>query len=233
MDSPSVVVPYFSINVKNSDTNSEIRSITPPGGLNPRAWKGIFASPEAEQTYDMSQMIDKKVNWDPRPWKEKFFEGHHTYMLKVDARNLISYAIMIKVPDPNATSGVPVNKTESIAPSIPGQAMENIYQAYILDLYRNISDPIVFNNITQNLSQSLLTSKSRDDIFREISHMKDYGIIMNEFKQENIFYRGPEGSLKGKLTYTTITGRKEVAVDIPFVLEYNGWKMNDLPLIRT
>jgi hypothetical protein len=236
MDSVSVVNPYFAITVKNTDSGSVNRFITPAGGLNPRLWKGEFASPSAETTYDMNKEISRKVNWDPRPWKEKFYEGYRNYQLKIDAQNLIGYSISIKVPGQNVTnssSNSSQNNTLSQPSNMPGEEMELIYRSYISNLNGNISDPQIFGSIIQNLSQAVRTQKTNDDIFREISQMKMNGIVLNGFTRDNVFYRGPEGSLKGIQTYSTRIQTKQVNVDIPYVQEYDGWKMNDLPLIRT
>ena len=232
-DSISVVNPYFSIKVLNADSNSVIRTVTPAGGLNPRLWKGDFASPDTTETFDFTKVVSKEVNWDPRPWKEKFFEGYKNYQLEVDARNLLSYSIEIKVSGSHPSStNISQNQTSLTISRQPGETMDTIYTSYIRDTNGNISDPVIFGSIIQNLSQNVLTQKTNDEVFLEISHMKNAGISLTRFEKANVFFQGIEGSLKGQLIYSTKTEQKQIFVDIPFVQEYNGWKMNVLPLIR-
>jgi hypothetical protein len=74
----STAMPKFSIQVMDAeDPNRIARSITPYGTLDPDLWTG---------------------DDDPRPWKEKFFEGQRSYYFIITASLLKSYAIDIKVP---------------------------------------------------------------------------------------------------------------------------------------
>jgi hypothetical protein len=239
MDSISVINPYFSIVVRNADTKNDIRNINIPGGINPRLWKGEFSSPdpitfEGDFKPKSPNTIDGTYNWDPRPWKEKFFEGNKNYQLDIDARNIISYSIEIKVPDPKYS---PINDSSKINETdisrLPGKIMENVFNSYIEDSNLNISQPEIFGAIIQNLSVSVLEKQTNDEIFRQITNMKNAGIMLSEFERTSIFFRGPEGSLKGYLTYNSIIGERKILIDIPFILQYNGWKMDDLPLIKT
>ena len=67
----------FSIDVVDPENPSSlVRTITPPGSLDPLLWKTD----------------------DPRPWKEKFLEGNNQYYFIIKANMLSSYSIDIKVP---------------------------------------------------------------------------------------------------------------------------------------
>jgi len=76
----SSTLPTFSIQVIDAnDPNRIVRTISPPGGIDPALWKSDTAS-------------------DPRPWKEKFFEGGKSYYFIVNTHYLSSYTITIEVP---------------------------------------------------------------------------------------------------------------------------------------
>jgi hypothetical protein len=78
LSSYSTVMPSFSIDVVDADNPSSIvRTITPPGNLDPFLWKTD----------------------DPRPWKEKFLEGNNQYYFIIKANMLSSYSIDIMVPN--------------------------------------------------------------------------------------------------------------------------------------
>lgn len=73
----SVITPTFSLQVMDAgDPNHIVRTVTPPGGLDSTLW----------------------TDDDPRPWKEKFFEGQKNYFFVIDAQALNSYTIEIRVP---------------------------------------------------------------------------------------------------------------------------------------
>ena len=73
----AVTTPMFTLQVMDAvDPNRIIRTITPPGGLDSTLW----------------------TDSDPRPWKEKFFEGKKDYYFVIDAQSLSSYSIEIRVP---------------------------------------------------------------------------------------------------------------------------------------
>jgi hypothetical protein len=73
----SVITPRFSLQVMDADDpNRIIRTITPPGGLDSSLW----------------------TESDPRPWKEKFFEGQRNYYFVINAQALSTYSIEIRVP---------------------------------------------------------------------------------------------------------------------------------------
>lgn len=86
----SVTNPSFSIQVMDAeDPNRIIRTITPPGGLDSALWTGKTA------TGDYSGEI---IIPDPRPWKEKFFEGRKNYFFIINTHAINSYNIEIRVP---------------------------------------------------------------------------------------------------------------------------------------
>ena len=238
-DSISVVNPQFSIQVNNDNTGKEVRTVIPPGGLNPRLWSGDFVSPnyDTEKSTEYSRPAPtgtiSNANWDPRPWKEKFYEGYQNYTLDVNAQNLISYSIEIKVPEWRASdSNRTLSQADNNNMTRPGTFMENTMKTYIGNFNGNISDSATFGSIIGTLSQSYLSQHSRDDIYRSLSTMKNSGITITGFQKTDSYYQGPEGSLKGDLTYTTKTGERTIPVDIPYIQQNDGWKINDLPLIR-
>jgi hypothetical protein len=82
----SVVNPVFTVQVMDgNDPNRIVRTISPPGGLDKSLW--------------VSKTVDGNlVSSDPRPWKEKFYEGQRNYFFVINAQNLDSYTIEIRVP---------------------------------------------------------------------------------------------------------------------------------------
>ena len=73
----SVTNPMFILQVMDADDpNRIVRTITPPGGLDSTLWTGS----------------------DPRPWKEKFYEGQKDYFFIINTQALSSYTIEIRVP---------------------------------------------------------------------------------------------------------------------------------------
>jgi len=73
----SVTNPLFTLQVMDADDpNRIVRIITPPGGLDSTLWTGS----------------------DPRPWKEKFYEGQKDYFFIINTQALSSYTIEIRVP---------------------------------------------------------------------------------------------------------------------------------------
>lgn len=82
----SVVFPQFVIEVMDGDDpNRVVRSITPPGGLDSSLWKE-------------KKTAGYVVQSDPRPWKEKFYEGQRNYFFVIHAQALKSYKLEIRVP---------------------------------------------------------------------------------------------------------------------------------------
>lgn len=74
----SVTNPAFTLQVMDAeDPNRIVRTITPPGGLDKSLWTKAG---------------------DPRPWKEKFYEGARKYYFIIYAHSLNSYNLDIRVP---------------------------------------------------------------------------------------------------------------------------------------
>ena len=87
----SVMNPTFSIQVLDgNDPNRIIRTITPPGGLDSALWTGKTV----EGDYSGTTITIP----DPRPWKEKFFEGNRNYFFIINSHAINSYGIEIRVP---------------------------------------------------------------------------------------------------------------------------------------
>ena len=75
----SISNPVFTLQViDGDDPNRVVRTITPPGGLDKTLWTGSAG--------------------DPRPWKEKFFEGSRKYFFIIRAQALNSYSLDLRVP---------------------------------------------------------------------------------------------------------------------------------------
>lgn len=86
----SVNNPTFSIQVMDADDpNRIIRTITPPGGLDSALWSGKTVGGEYSGTTTIP---------DPRPWREKFYEGNKEYFFIVNTHAIHSYGIEIRVP---------------------------------------------------------------------------------------------------------------------------------------
>ncbi len=77
--SNSAVFPFLQILVMDK-TNSDrlVASVEPPGGLDKNLWQ--------------------KSGIDPRPWKQKFYEGNKEYYFVITAKHLTSYTIEARVP---------------------------------------------------------------------------------------------------------------------------------------
>ncbi|MFA4876923.1 MAG: hypothetical protein WC586_05885 [Methanoregula sp.] len=108
----TTVKPEFTLQVMDAnDPNRIVRVITPPGGIDLNLWLGIaptavsvpyenpnlgiggsILKPKVATEYEPKTVID------PRPWKEKFFEGQRNYYFIINSQNLKSYKIDIKIP---------------------------------------------------------------------------------------------------------------------------------------
>lgn len=86
----SVTIPQFTVQVMDGDDpNRIVRTISPPGGIDKDLWT------EKTVTSDDDQEVTIP---DPRPWKEKFFEGERNYFFIINAQSLDSYTIEFRVP---------------------------------------------------------------------------------------------------------------------------------------
>jgi len=97
------VSPEFSIQVMDAaDPNRIVRTITPPGGIDPDLWAGVTrTTPEVTRTArKYAEIVETPTlsSTDPRPWTEKFYEGQRGYYFIIDAKYLNSYTIRILVP---------------------------------------------------------------------------------------------------------------------------------------
>jgi len=98
------VTPVFSIQVMDAtDPNRVVRSITPPGGIDPNLWKGITPTtlPFTSTTrpkYAETVATPTISYTDPRPWTEKFYEGQRSYYFIINSQYLNSYTLKILVP---------------------------------------------------------------------------------------------------------------------------------------
>ena len=76
--SNSAVFPSLQIQViDKTNANRLVASVEPPGGLDKILWQ--------------------KSGIDPRPWKQKFYEGNKEYYLVITAKHLSSYIIEARV----------------------------------------------------------------------------------------------------------------------------------------
>jgi hypothetical protein len=98
----SALQPQFTLQVMDAnDPNRIVRVITPPGGIDLNLWLGVApttASSAILRPRPSYDMVSTTPNIDPRPWKEKFFEGQRSYYFIINAQNLKSYKIDIRVP---------------------------------------------------------------------------------------------------------------------------------------
>ena len=99
------VIPVFTIQVIDADDpNRIVRSITPPGGLDKNLWTGVkktSSNPMVTPTkskYGAIAPTPVVTIVDPRPWKEKFYEGQRNYFFVITAKFIDSYKLDIKVP---------------------------------------------------------------------------------------------------------------------------------------
>lgn len=76
--SNSAVFPSLSIQVIDKNSGRVVETVEPPGGLDKTMWV--------------------KSGIDPRPWKQKFYEGNKEYYLVITTKHIKSYAIEARVP---------------------------------------------------------------------------------------------------------------------------------------
>jgi len=102
----SITYPTLSIQVMDADDpNRIVRIITPPGGLDSSLWTGSAPGDPGSRFLNMtakytSFTVPESVTiTDPRPWKEKFFEGQKDYYFIINAHSLNSYKLEIRVPE--------------------------------------------------------------------------------------------------------------------------------------
>jgi hypothetical protein len=76
--SNSALFPSLSIKIIDKDSRRVVETVEPQGGLDKTLWV--------------------KSGLDPRPWKQKFYEGNNEYYFVVSARHLNSYTIEARIP---------------------------------------------------------------------------------------------------------------------------------------
>jgi hypothetical protein len=76
--SNSAVFPLLQIQVIDKNSDRLVATVEPPGGLDKTLWQ--------------------KSGIDPRPWKQKFYEGNKEYYFVITAKHLNSYTIEARVP---------------------------------------------------------------------------------------------------------------------------------------
>ncbi|MDD1697165.1 MAG: hypothetical protein LUQ36_02270 [Methanoregula sp.] len=76
--SNSALFPSLSIQIIDKNSRSVVETVEPQGGLDKTLWV--------------------KSGLDPRPWKQKFYEGNNEYYFVVSARHLNSYTIEARIP---------------------------------------------------------------------------------------------------------------------------------------
>lgn len=77
--SNSAVFPALQIQViDKTNAGRLVATVEPPGGLDKTLWQ--------------------RSGIDPRPWKQKFYEGNKEYYFVITAKHLISYTIEARVP---------------------------------------------------------------------------------------------------------------------------------------
>jgi hypothetical protein len=87
----SVTNPSFTLQVIDADDpNRIVRTITPPGGLDKDLWSGTSVTGDYSDTTTTVE--------DPRPWKEKFFEGQKRYYFIINAHSIESYTLELRIP---------------------------------------------------------------------------------------------------------------------------------------
>ncbi|HNX17890.1 MAG TPA: hypothetical protein PKM50_06145 [Methanoregula sp.] len=96
------VTPKFSIQVMDAtDPNRIVRTLTPPGGIDPDLWAGVTReTPEFTRTPKYAETVATPTlsETDPRPWTEKFYEGQRGYYFIINSQYLNSYTIEILIP---------------------------------------------------------------------------------------------------------------------------------------
>lgn len=246
VQSLSAVNPSFKIIVKNIDSNEIINTITPSGGLDPKLWKGTFGREGGELPFkeqysstnnELGEIETKKgdtieINWDPRPWKEKFFDGYHNYSLNIEASFITSYQIEIKLPDPENSNKTIINQSGEINRETPSVLFEKVINYYI-ELYN--SDFTIEPNRTEmiNLFSSEITGEiNPDSIISTLNIMKLSGVNITSFRIDDSFYRLDEGNVKGAFIWNKDNKSHESPYEILFYNENGQWKLNTFPIIR-
>ena len=227
VQSLSAVTPSFQIKVIDYETKDVIRQITPTGGLDPKIWKGLFGREESEKTTILSESGDDiEVSWDPRPWKDKFFDGSRSFQLEIIPQYVTSYTIEIKVPDPTIAGQVISDKINW------GEYFGQLADRYVVQYGGNFTYEPNRTKMLDLFSFELRRNKGDATIIQQLSLMKSAGISIKGYERTNSFYRLHEGNLKGNF----IQEKNDYDIKIPYEIDLineNGiWRINTLPIIR-
>ena len=95
--SNSAVFPAMSITITDMKYGNVLDTVEPPGGLDATLWQR---------------------SGDPRPWIQKYYEGGNDYQFTINARNVKSYWIEVRVPNP----GTPVQTPGQIGNEVPSES---------------------------------------------------------------------------------------------------------------
>jgi hypothetical protein len=83
-------LPTFTIQVMEANKTARlVREVTPMGGIDPTLW--------TTDVKDRFGTVIVKAS-DPRPWKERFYEGQRSYYFVIQQSSIRSYKIDIRVP---------------------------------------------------------------------------------------------------------------------------------------
>ena len=94
----SSLMPQISIQVMDgTDPNRIVRTVSPPGGIDPTLWEANTNALDKIEDDDKKEAMARTYT-DPRPWKEKFYEGQRSYFFIIKTSLINSYTINIKVP---------------------------------------------------------------------------------------------------------------------------------------
>ncbi|MBN1167161.1 MAG: hypothetical protein JXA44_08550 [Methanospirillaceae archaeon] len=207
----SVVVPRFSITVLDNTTSEVIRTITPPGGLNPELWED-----------------DNEDFKDPRPWKENFYRGGD-FIFDVDSSFIDSYSIRIMIPDPNTGSyagmGYAKEKTDALYPAF------SQYQDLInADPYQEK----YITNITSRLTPGSPDTKNWKENAHAVTLLTDRlnGAVIDSFQVRDEWIQGNKGTLAGDITWLIETNPVTVPATTTWTRDVNGvWQSDSLPVL--
>ena len=228
VQSLSSVIPSFQITVIDYETKDVIRQITPTGGLDPKVWKGIFGREESEKTTILSETGDEiEVSWDPRPWKDKFFDGSRSFQLEIIPMHITSYSIEIKVPDP--ATGNQMTSEDKIN---WGEYFGSLADRYVTLYNGNFTYEPNRTKMLDLFSLDIRRNKGDAAIIQELSLMKSAGIKIKEYERTNSFYRLHEGNLKGYFIQKKNGDDTKIPYEIDLINENGIWRINTLPIIR-
>lgn len=228
VQSLSAVIPSFLIKVIDYETKDVIRLITPTGGLDPKVWKGLFGREESEKTTILSETGEEiEVSWDPRPWKDKFFDGSRSFQIEIVPRHITSYIIEIKVPDPASD-----NQITSIDKINWGEYFGQLADRYVAQYGGNFTHEPNRSKFLDLFSFELRRNNGDIAIIQELSLMKSMGINIKRYERTNSFYRLHEGNLKGNFIQEKNGNDIKIPYEIDFINENGIWRINTLPIIR-